>query len=451
MDVNEARKQLQIAEDAINKAQAALDEVPPEPPSGIVIKPGDDIQSIIDSSQPGDVLKFTPGVEYITGQLYLGGKSITLTVDGELPNRRISPFDSLPILKSGGPFCTIDGTNAQGLNIIGLHFEARDNGEGDVIILEGASDVIMDRIRIHGSDANGCKRGVRGNGSGITLSRSHLDNIWKFQQDSQCFCAWNGAGPFNIIDNFLEAASENILFGGADNASEAMIPSNILIENNDFTKRDAWRNTPNYYSVKNLFELKMAKHVVVKNNRFSKNWTDAQAGWAIVLKSANQDGGNPWAQTSDVIFEDNQLSETEHGINILGWDGVAKQTTDLVFLHNTFNMSGTGIQIGAHAGNIHIERNTFENGGTFMSLYNDNDPNGLAADKLIVIGTVGNHNEYGVKGGGMASGNPSLDHYIGQLSWADNVLNGYLNVTSNYPPTTYNSMADVPAGIEVGA
>lgn len=450
MDIEEARRQLQIAEDAINAAQAALEEVPPEPPSGIVIKPGDDIQHIIDNAQPGDVLKFTPGVEYITGQLYLGGKSITLTVDGELPNRRISPFDELPILKSGGPFCTIDGTNALGLNIVGLHFDARDNGEGDVIILEGASNVIMDRIRIHGSDANGCKRGVRGNGSGISLYRSHLDNIWKFQQDSQCFCAWNGAGPFNIVDNYLEGASENVLFGGADNASEEMIPSDILIENNDFTKREAWRGVPNKYSVKNLIELKMAKHVVIKNNRFSKCWTDAQAGFAILFKSMNQDGGNPWAITKDVTFESNTLSDSENGINLLGYDPYhpSQQTTGLIFLHNVIETGGIALQLLGDLGDVHIERNTFSNGYTFMVL--DADPGKKAVEKLTLIGTIGNHNQYGVKGSGTAVGQPSLDAWVGELNWADNVLNGYVG-KGNYPPTTYNSIGDVPPGVEVGA
>lgn len=441
------REQLQIAEDAINKAQNAL---PPPPPSGIVIKPGDDIQSIIDSADPGDVLEFIPGETYITGQLYLSSKPITLKSQDDLPSRRINLTDELPILKSGGPFCTIDGSNASELIIMGLHFDARDSGEGDVIILENANSVIMDRIRIRGNSVNGCKRGIRGNGTNITLQRSYLENIWKFQQDSQCFCAWNGAGPFNILDNYLEGAAENILFGGADNQSEANIPSNILIENNDITKRAEWKGVPNKYSVKNLFELKMAKHVVVRGNRFSKCWTDAQAGFAIVLKSANQDGSNPWAVTKDVVFEYNSIKETENGINMLGYDpyNSSQQTTGLVFLHNTIECSGIALQLLGQLGTCYIERDTFKNGYTFMVL--DAAEGKKAVDKLTLIGTEGNHNQYGVKGSGSASGNPSLTKWVGELVWQNNVLNDYVGKGS-YPPTTYNSMADVPSGIDVGA
>lgn len=50
-------------------------------------------------------------------------------------------------------------------------------------------------------------------------------------------------------------------------------------------------------SVKNLFELKHAKRVLVEGNVFENNWADGQTGMAIVLKSTNQGGGNPWAQT----------------------------------------------------------------------------------------------------------------------------------------------------------
>jgi hypothetical protein len=46
-------------------------------------------------------------------------------------------------------------------------------------------------------------------------TRSHLAGIWRSGQDSQAFAAWDGAGPYTITDNYLEAASETVMFGGA--------------------------------------------------------------------------------------------------------------------------------------------------------------------------------------------------------------------------------------------
>src|SRR5690606_35569096 len=44
-----------------------------------------------------------------------------------------------------------------------------------------------------------------------------------------------------IINNHLEAAGENILFGGADPKIPDLVPSNIEIRNNHFYKNPAWR------------------------------------------------------------------------------------------------------------------------------------------------------------------------------------------------------------------
>jgi hypothetical protein len=74
------------------------------------------------------------------------------------------------------------------------------------------------------------------------------------------------AGPYTITDNYLEAASENVMFGGADSASADRVPADILIDGNLFSKRLEWKPiAPAKTSgkvVKNLLELKAAKRVV---------------------------------------------------------------------------------------------------------------------------------------------------------------------------------------------
>src|SRR4029078_7581388 len=114
------------------------------------------------------------------------------------------------------------------------------NGQGDVIVLQDSTNIYLDRILIV-AGANGQKGEVRDNGTQITLTRSYISNIWRIGEDSQAFCAWDGAGPYTITNNFLEAASENVMFGGADSLSADRVPSDILIEGNNFTKRLEWK------------------------------------------------------------------------------------------------------------------------------------------------------------------------------------------------------------------
>jgi hypothetical protein len=142
----------------------------------------------------------------------------------------------------------------------------------------------MDRLLIVAGPA-GQKRAIKANGRSITLTRSHIANIWRAGQDSQAFCAWDGAGPYTVTDNYLEAASENVMFGGANSLAPDRVPADILVAGNHFSKRLEWRGQGKV--VKNLFELKSAKRVTVRNNLFEHNWSDAQSGTAIVFTVRN--------------------------------------------------------------------------------------------------------------------------------------------------------------------
>ena len=87
----------------------------------------------------------------------------------------------------------------------------------------------------------------------MSILNSDIRDIKDVGYDSQAIAGWNTPGPIVIRNNFLEAAGENILFGGADPNIPNVIPSDIVIENNLFTKDTAWRGRS--WTVKNLFEL----------------------------------------------------------------------------------------------------------------------------------------------------------------------------------------------------
>jgi hypothetical protein len=79
--------------------------------------------------------------------------------------------------------------------------------------------------------------------------------------------------------------------------------------------------------VKNLVELKNAKHVTFEDNDCSYSWVQSQTGFLLMLTVRNQDGRAPWATIQDVIFRRNTWRDGTAAISILGRDTI-KETRE---------------------------------------------------------------------------------------------------------------------------
>jgi hypothetical protein len=112
----------------------------------------------------------------------------------------------------------------------------------------------------------------------------------------------------------LEAAGENIIFGGDPTGIPGLVPSNILIEENTLYKPLSWRGV---FRVKNSFELKNARHVIFRHNHIKHCWMDSQVGWAIVL-TPSPSGSDSWAHVEDVLIEWNHIEGAAGVVNALG-------------------------------------------------------------------------------------------------------------------------------------
>ena len=104
------------------------------------------------------------------------------------------------------------------------------------------SDIVLDRVYVHGHRYKGQKRGLTLNGVRLSVLGSYISDIKAVNADSQGIVGYNGAGPLTIENNYIEAAAENILFGGADPAITGLVPSDISVRRNTLTKPFAWRN-----------------------------------------------------------------------------------------------------------------------------------------------------------------------------------------------------------------
>jgi hypothetical protein len=341
----------------------------------IDVPAGGDVQAAVNSASRGDVILLTPGATYF-GPLILppkGGSGwVTIRTAGSLPSddQRITPSNAsqLPKLVGGGANSSVllTANGASGYRIMGLEIIAGQSivnltslvelGEGGEFsqrtLADVPSDLVLDRVYIHGSNSVNLQRCVALNSARTAIVNSWISDCHGRGVETQAIAGWNGPGPFLIENNQVEGSGENIMFGGADAVISGLTPSDITIRRNHVRKLPEWRGV---YPVKNLFELKHAKRVLVEGNVFENNWADAQDGVAIVMKSTNQGGTNPWAQTADVTFRYNVLRNSPQGLNIAASPDVYTPALTAV-----------------PATRFLIEQNLFENIGTFNGTTNGN-------------------------------------------------------------------------------
>jgi hypothetical protein len=295
----------------------------------------------------------------------------------------------------------------------------------------------------------------------VTIVNSDIRGIKAVGQDSQAIAGWNTPGPITIRNNFLEAAGENIMFGGAGVALSGVVPSDILVENNLLSKDVAWRGSS--WTVKNLFELKSARRVMVRGNIMEFNWSAAQPGFAVVFTPRNAGGGNPWSVVEDVEFTDNIVRHSGSGFNISGHDDLATSgQLARVWIHDNLfedisstNWGGGGhfAQIGVAPRDITIDHNTIMHTGNIITFYSGSyyDSTGVRVSAgptqgFVYTNNLSKHNAYGIFGSGQAYGNGTLAYYAPGAIVRRNVIASNSSIANRYPldnffPTVANFMA----------
>jgi len=104
-------------------------------------------------------------------------------------------------------------------------------------------DLVLDRMDIHGTPTGNLRRSVILNGASEAVIDSYLSDNHEHGADSQALGGWNGSGPFKIVNNYLEASTENVLFGGSVGPQATVIPSDIESRHNYLTKPVGWRTS----------------------------------------------------------------------------------------------------------------------------------------------------------------------------------------------------------------
>ncbi len=348
----------------------------PSPGRKIVVADSGNLQNTVDNAQCGDTIEIQPGVIF-RGLLRLPARPCDdahwITVrsgapDSALPppGTRVTPcyagVSSLP----GRPdfHCTSDRNvlpkiefdGKAGLGPLGLmpganhyRFIALEVTRGQpgacisALVAPGekgstAHHLVFDRMWMHGTAQDETTRGIPLRGMTYVaivdsfFSDFHCVAVTGVCLDSQAISGGGGdepEGPFKIVNNYLEAAGENIIFGGG---AATITPTDIEIRHNYFFKPMIWKkDSPGFvggasgrpFIVKNLFELKNAQRVLFEGNILQNSWGGfTQSGFSILLTPKNQGNHCPKCQVTDVTIRYNKV------LSVGGVFGIGNATSD---------------------------------------------------------------------------------------------------------------------------
>lgn len=305
---------------------------------------GDDLQKYLDQAKQGDTIILEAGTVFrgnFTLRAKLGSGVITIkgSAEDQLPaaNRRVEPAlhaASMPKLITPSTVSVITSENsAHEYRFLGIEFGVAEGVYvNDLIRLNYTGNTVellpwgieFDRCYIHGDPVKGGKRGIAMNSAYTVVKNSDIRDFIGIGQDSQTICSWSGTGPFLILNNHLEAAGENVMFGGSFPIIPYLVPSDIQIYGNHFYKPLAWKGK---YAVKNLIELKAGRNVDIQYNVFENVWVSAQNGFAIAFTVRScETGDHFWTIVKDVNFSNNVVLNAEGGgVKILGMDDLRQR------------------------------------------------------------------------------------------------------------------------------
>jgi len=340
---------VQKSRDAFKQVRPRRVSAPGSPSSSSkLIRAGGNLQAELNAAAPGDTITLEAGAKF-TGPFILpnkpgkGGETEWITIQSsqvsQLPvDVRVSPEKAVAMPKiiagAGQPAIKTNGA-AHHYKFIGIEIITNESGDAPYNLIELGDDggsgqttldkvphhFVFDRCYIHARDGQDAPRGFGLNSSDTEITNSYIANFKSKRTDSQTILAWNTPGRFKIINNYLEAATETLQFGGGGGCApltqQGILPSDIEVRRNRLTKRLEWRGV---WLVKNLFEIKYARRVTVDGNLMENNWADGQVGFAVQLTVRNEGGVCNLNTIEDVTFTNNLVQHSSAAINLLGTD-----------------------------------------------------------------------------------------------------------------------------------
>lgn len=353
----------------------------PSPGKVTFVAAGGNVVSVVNAANCGDTIQLQQGVTFTLKSPYLSSKNCDskhwITIRTSAPNSslppehtRINPSYAGVASLSGRPKFSGPNRNVMAklvvgampiqlgdhYRLIGLEITRPKDGKWyNSLVQFAGSHIILDRNWIHGDPIADTTHLIQtGPGS------DHVAIINSYITDAHCKAAtavctdaqaWSdgGHGTFmKAYNNFMEAAGENIMFGGS---TASIITSDVEIRLNHLFKPLTWNPLDKSFmgtkfTVKNNFELKQGRRILVEGNILENTWGGfTQNGANIVITPKNQagsSGGNicPICFVSDITLRYNYIRHGAQGLRVAnaastngGWSmgGHNYSIHDLVF------------------------------------------------------------------------------------------------------------------------
>ncbi len=385
----------------------------------IFVKRGGDFQAALNQARPGDTIKLEAGATY-PGPFTLprknGDSFITITTSAQaadLPaaGERVNPkrhSQSMPKLISETVEPVVLATDgAHHYRFVAVEFGGTKDGVGNIVQIGSSAEKTMeelphhiefDRVYMRATSPLGQRRGIAANGKHVKVLNSHIEGIRRKGDESQAIAAWSTDGPIEIINNYLEAAAINILFGGGAPVMP-LVPTDCIVKDNHLNKPVEWKGTD--WVVKNLFEIKNGKRIRIENNLMTHNWGMGQDGMAVLF-TTRMDSGEATV-IEDITFTHNIVRGSGGALSVMGEEGAGGRR--LTIRNNIFedidgakwNSAGRFMKATDWDGLI-IESNTILQTGNISVAYGD-PVKGFVFRNNIVF-----ENEYGFAGDGLRPG-----------------------------------------------
>jgi putative Ig domain-containing protein len=280
-----------------------------------------------DSALPAEGTRITP--------CYAGVATLPGRPSYPCPNARNVLAKVMFSGTGSGPIVLADGANHYRLVGLEITRSLSKNVVYNLVISEKggtAHHIVIDRSWIHGTAHDETTRGVMLTGTtNFAVVDSFLNDFHCVAStgscvDSQAIAGGLGnttMGPYKFVNNFLEAAGENIIFGGG---AATRTPEDIEVRRNHFYKPLMWKKGQpgfvggrdgNPFIVKNLFELKNGARVLFEGNVLENSWGGfSQAGFGILLTPKNQNGLCPLCVVHDITVRYSTISHVGNGFQI---------------------------------------------------------------------------------------------------------------------------------------
>lgn len=290
---------------------ALIGSLQPQSTGNVIhVTAGTHLQSVIDAAPDGAIVSVEPGT--YAGAIVLR-KPLVLEA-AVVREGRASATSPTVWLTSGEGTVSIVSPRVVGLLGLGI---TSSNPEVELVSGTGRGTVI-DLCTILGGP-NGQRRGIRPEGQGWTITRSHIGNIFLKGLETQAIGVSNGCRDLTIDDCTLEGAAQAFMAGGSDSTTPEMMPANIRITHSTLTKNPAWYAQE--AQIKNALELKACSGFTMQDCILEyAGIAEGQGSYLIVLTPRNQYGGAPWSRVEDVLIERCVCRHAGGCVSLLGQD-----------------------------------------------------------------------------------------------------------------------------------